>query len=62
MEGSLKPDTEVNTFYDLSQGNGEDVGLGTQAKGPWNDPKQWNVIEDPETELSNAVHGPTKRS
>lgn len=59
MEGSLKPLTELDTFYDLSQGNGQDVGLGTQTQGPWNDPAKWNVVKEPEKELSNAVHGPS---
>lgn len=60
IEGELKPEVELDTYYDLSRGDGDgqDVGLGTQGRGPWNEPGAWNVIEEPETVLRSAVHGP----
>ncbi|RUL87834.1 manganese catalase family protein [Tautonia sociabilis] len=57
FEGELEPDTELNTYYNLSSDGQGDVGLGSDERGPWNQ-GDWQFMEDPDAALHAKVRGP----
>ena len=58
MEGTVKPEFELNTYYNLSRNGQGDQGVGTDGRGPWNADGQWNFVDKPEEQLSARVEGP----
>ena len=61
MEGVVKPEYEVNTYYNLSRSEDGDSGLGTDERGPWNQGDGWEFSEKPEETLNFEVHGPKSK-
>ncbi len=60
MEGTVEPEAELNTYYNLSRSDNGDKGIGTDERGPWNADGEWNFIDDPEKTLKNSVSAPSK--
>ncbi len=60
MEGVVKPEYEVNTYYNLSRSDDGDRGIGTDERGPWNQGDGWEFSDKPEDSLNFEVHGPKK--
>jgi Mn-containing catalase len=58
MEGVVPPESELNTYYNLSRDGQGDVGIGSDQRGPWNEGGDWNFVDKPEDKLSAAVQGP----
>lgn len=58
MEGVVPPGQDLNTYYNLSRDDGQDQGLGTDQRGPWNADSEWNFVDQPEDKLSASVSGP----
>lgn len=57
FEGELEPETELNTYYNLSNDGQGDVGLGSDERGPWNE-GQWQFVDNPDEALHAKVDGP----
>jgi Mn-containing catalase len=58
MEGVVPPESELNTYYNLSRNGQGDVGIGSDERGPWNEGGDWYFVDKPEDKLSAAVQGP----
>ena len=57
--GEIMPETEINTYYNMSSDGQGDAGIGTDERGPWNQ-GEWNFIDDPDKKLHSKVHAPKK--
>ncbi len=62
MEGSLPPEQDLDTYYNLSSDGQGDRGLGTNERGPWNSDENWNFIAAPAEVLSSDVQGPSQKA
>jgi Mn-containing catalase len=58
MEGQVEPESELNTYYNLSTSDGGDAGIGTDERGPWNVDGEWTFVDRPEFKLKSKVQGP----
>ena len=58
MEGTVKPEAELNTYYNLSRDGRGDQGIGVDERGPWNAEGEWQFVDEPEEKLSAKVEGP----